>query len=97
MKHSNNKMSIDLIIAKRAVWDMALEPENYLKIVRGELSVDWPSRAFCMARLLECGNWYDVVKILPPKEICALWSEAEPFVRSKTIRLGMEYACRVLQ
>ncbi|SPD74986.1 conserved hypothetical protein [uncultured Desulfobacterium sp.] len=91
-----SKLSIDLILAKRAVWDMALEPEDFLKIVRGELSVDWPSRPFCVARLLESASWYDVVRILSPQEICSMWPEAKHFVRSKSIKLGMEYACRVL-
>jgi len=96
MKKPENK-KIELILAKRAIWDMALQPEDFLKILNGELVVDWPSRPFCVARLLECASWYDVVKVLPPREICSLWPEAQRFVRSKSIKLGMEYACRVLQ
>lgn len=90
-------MHISLTLAKRAVWDMVLSPEDFLLVLQGKLTVDWPSRAFCVARLLECASWYDVVKILPPREICALWPEAQHYVRSRTIKIGMEYACRVLQ
>ena len=92
-----NNTPLGLTLARRAVWDMALQPQEFLKILHGELTVDWPSRPFCVARLLECASWYDVVKILPPQEICALWPEAQRFVRSKSLKLGMEYACRVLQ
>ena len=87
----------ELKLAKRAVWDMALQPEDFLKILRGELALDWPSRPFCVARLLECATWYDVVRIISPREICSIWPEAQHFVRSKSLKLGMEYACRVLQ
>ena len=92
-----NDTSLALTLARRAVWDMALQPQDFLMILRGELTVNWPSRAFCVARLLECASWYDVVRILPPREICALWPEAQRFVRSNSIKLGMAYACRVLQ
>jgi hypothetical protein len=89
--------ALSMAIAKRAVWDIGLEPSDFLAILRGELTRDWPSRAFCVARLLECATWYDVVQVLPPREICALWPEAQHYVRSRSIRLGMEYACRLLQ
>ncbi|MEI6825816.1 MAG: hypothetical protein WCK54_09505 [Desulfuromonadales bacterium] len=85
------------MIAKRAIWDTAISPELFLAIVRGEESCDWPSRAFCVARLLECASWYDVVKIITPREICSLWPDAERYVRTAGIKRGMEYACRVLQ
>jgi len=91
--------SIDLInsIAKRAVWDTNLSPELFLSIIRGEVSLEWPTRAFCVARLLECASWYDVVKIIPPREVCLLWPDAERYARVNGIKRGMEYACRVLQ
>lgn len=91
--------SSDLInsIAKRAVWDTNLSPELFLSIIRGEVNLEWPTRAFCVARLLECASWYDVVKIIPPREICLLWPDAERYVRVNGIKRGMEYACRVLQ
>lgn len=91
--------SIELIntIAKRALWDTNISPDQFLAIIRGEESREWPSRAFCVARLLECASWYDVVKIIAPREICSLWPEAERYVRTTGIKRGMEYACRVLQ
>lgn len=92
----NETETLTDIIAKRAIWDTGLSPDSFLSILRGELAVDWPTRAFCVARLLECSNWFDAVKILAPREICALWPEAEHHVRSRSIKLGMEYACRVL-
>ena len=84
-------------IARRAVWDTHLSPEQFLSIIRGELNLEWPTRAFCVARLLECASWYDVVKIIPPREVCLLWPDAERYVRVNGIKRGMEYACRVLQ
>lgn len=89
--------ALSLKIAKRAVWDLALSPQDFIKILHGELTVDWPTQAFCVARLLECCNWYDATKILPPRDICTLWPEAKRFVRSPSIRLGMEYAYGLLQ
>lgn len=86
----------DLAIARRAVWDTGLSPESFLAIVRGELTLEWPSRPFCVARLLECASWYDVVKIIAPRDICALWPEAERYVRVTSIKQGMDYACRIL-
>ena len=96
-----NNMNADIgaltnIIARRAVWDTDLSPETYLAILRGEISVEWPTRAFCVARLLECSNWFDAVTVLSPQEICKFWPEAERHVRSRSIKLGMEYACRIL-
>ena len=84
-------------IARRSLWDTNISPEQFLAIIRGEENLEWPSRAFCVARLLECANWYDVVKIISPREICSLWPEAERYVRATGIKRGMEYACRVLQ
>lgn len=92
-----NDRELSIKIAKRAVWDMSLPPQDFLRILSGELKIDWPSRPFCVARLLECATWYDAVRIMPPREICSLWPEAERFVRSRSIKLGMEYACRILQ
>ncbi len=95
----SRKQSGDQInrIARRAVWDTNLSPEQFLSIIRGELNLEWPTRAFCVARLLECASWYDVVKIIPPREVCLLWPDAERYVRVNGIKRGMEYACRVLQ
>jgi len=92
-----NNSELSATISKRAVWDLSITPQEFLLILHGELTVSWPSRAFCVARLLECATWYDVVKILSPREICALWPETERYVRSRSIKAGMEYACRVLQ
>lgn len=89
--------STEHIILKRALWDTNISPALFLAILRGEESHDWPTRAFCVARLLECANWYDVVKIIPPRDICSLWPEAQRYVRTTSIKKGMEYACRVLQ
>lgn len=95
MKHEPNNALIETI-AKRAVWDTDLSPVEFLSILRGEMSVEWPTRAFCVARLLECASWYDVVQVMSPEEICSLWPGAERHVRSKAIKKGMDYACRVL-
>jgi hypothetical protein len=96
---SPQTFSAELIntIAKRSLWDTNISPEQFLAIIRGEENHEWPSRAFCVARLLECASWYDVVKIISPREICSLWPEAERYVRATGIKRGMEYACRVLQ
>ncbi len=91
------EVPLALCLAKRAVWDLALPPQDFLRILRGELIVSWPSRAFCAARLLECANWYDAVTVLSPREFCELWPEARQYVRSASLRRGMDYACRVLQ
>lgn len=92
-----NDTPLAMTIAKRAVWDLSLQPQDFLMILRGELTVSWPSRAFCVARLLECASWYDATTILPPREICSLWPDAQRYARSLSIRLGMDYACRILQ
>jgi hypothetical protein len=92
-----NNTHLAMTIAKRAVWDLSMQPQDFLLILRGELTVAWPSRAFCVARLLECANWYDVTTILSPREICSLWPNAQQYVRSLSIRRGMDYACRILQ
>ena len=93
---SSDASSIADMIARRAVWDTELSPDTFLAILRGEITAEWPSRAFCVARLLECSNWFDAVTILPPRVICELWSEAKFHVRSNAIKRGMEYACRIL-
>jgi hypothetical protein len=78
---------IAMTLAKLAVWDIALEPRGFLAILRGELTVDWSLRALYVARLLECSACVDAVQVLTPREICALWPEAQHFVRSRSTRL----------
>jgi len=94
---STSDQNTALTVARRAVWDTGLSPEEFLAVLRGESTPDWPSRAFCVARLLECANWYDVARIMAPRDICAVWPEVRAHVRSDSIRRGMEYVCRVLQ
>ena len=84
-------------ILSQALWDLNLTPEEFLDIIEGRSDRKWPGRAFCAARLLESVNWFDIVKIIKPQKICALWSEAKKFVRVKSIKEGMDFACRVLQ
>jgi hypothetical protein len=50
-----------------------------------------------VARLLESVNWFDIVKIIPPKEICNVWAEAKKYIRVKSIKEGMDFACTILQ
>jgi hypothetical protein len=83
-------------ILRRALWDLVLTPRELLDIVEGRGSRDWPSRGFCVARLLESINWLDLVRIVKPELLCSVWPEARPHVRRPTIREGMDFACRFL-
>ena len=84
-------------ILKQCLWDMNLTPEEFLDIIEGRSRRKWPERAFCVARLLESVNWFDIVKIIEPEKICRLWDEAKRYVRFKSIKEGIDFACRVLQ
>ena len=84
-------------ILSQALWDLTLTPEEFAGIIRGSVVKKWPDRGFCVARLLESVNWFDVVMVFTPKEICPLWDEAKRYVRAKSIREGMDFACRVLR
>ncbi len=84
-------------ILKQCLWDMNLTPEEFLDIIEGRSTRKWPDRAFCVARLLESVNWFDIVKIIEPEKICRLWDEARKYVRFKSIKEGMDFACRILQ
>ncbi|MEW6417685.1 MAG: hypothetical protein AB1480_06145 [Nitrospirota bacterium] len=84
-------------ILKQCLWDMNLTPEEFLAIIEGKSARKWPERAFCVARLLESVNWFDIVKIVEPREICSLWAEARRFVRFNSIKEGMDFACKILQ
>ncbi len=84
-------------ILKQCLWDMNLTPEEFLDILEGRSARKWPDRAFCVARLLESVNWFDIVKIIEPEKICRLWDEARKYVRFKSIKEGMDFACRILQ
>ncbi len=84
-------------ILRQCLWDLKLTPEEFLDIIEGRGTRKWPERAFCVARLLESVNWFDVVKIISPIKICSLWDEAKRYVRFKSIKEGMDFACRILQ
>ncbi len=84
-------------ILKQALWDMTLSPEEFLDIIEGATVRKWPDRAFCVARFLESVNWFDIVKITAPQKICDAWHEARRYVRFKSIRDGMDFACRLFQ
>jgi len=84
-------------ILSQALWDLNLTPEEFLEIIEGKSTREWPDRGFCVARMLESINWFDIVKIIKPKEICNLWGEAKKYVRRKSIKDGMEFACRILR
>jgi len=73
-------------ILKQALWDMNLTPEEFLDIIEGRSTRKWPERAFCVARLLESVNWFDIVKIIEPQKVCSLWAEARRFVRFNSIK-----------
>lgn len=84
-------------ILSQALWDLNLSPEEFLDIIEGRSNRKWPERAFCVARLLESVNWFDIVKIIEPEKICRLWDGARRYVRFKSIIEGMDFACKVLQ
>lgn len=84
-------------IVSQALWDMNLTPEEFLDIIEGKIDKKWPGRGFCVARMLESINWFDIVEIIEPKKICMPWSNAEKYVRVKSIKEGMNFACRTLQ
>ena len=84
-------------ILSQALWDLNMTPEEFEGVIRGVIVKDWPTRGFCVARLLESVNWYDVVKIFSPAELCAVWDEARGYLRSESIRKGMDFACGLLQ
>src|SRR3990170_3007602 len=84
-------------ILSQALWDLKITPEEFLAIIEGKSSKKWPGRGFCVARLLESVNWFDIVKIIEPRKLCSLWKEAKRYVRVKSIKEGMDFACRILQ
>ncbi|MBI5407906.1 MAG: hypothetical protein HZA14_00910 [Nitrospirae bacterium] len=84
-------------ILSQALWDLNLTPEEFLDVIEGRSERKWPDRAFCTARLLESVNWFDIVKVIDPRTICSLWAKAKRYVRLRSIREGMDFACRVLQ
>ena len=84
-------------ILSQALWDLNLTPEEFLEIIKGRSNREWPERGFCVARMLESINWFDIVKIINPKEICRLWAEARRYVRLNSIKEGMDFAFRILR
>lgn len=81
----------------RTLWDTNLTPEQFLAIINGSSTVKWPDRGFCMAQLLESTNWFEIQKVLDPESICKLWHEAKKYIRSNSIKEGMDFACRILR
>jgi hypothetical protein len=84
-------------IITQALWDLNMTPDEFVGVIQGTLERSWPTRGFCVARLLESANWFDIIKIFSPAEICAVWAEAEKYLRSESIRKGMEFACRTIR
>lgn len=84
-------------IIKQCLWDLNLAPDEFIDIIEGYSNRKWPDRAFCVARLLESVNWFDIIKIIEPKKICALWDIAKKHVRLKSIKEGMDFACKLLR
>ena len=84
-------------LISQALWDLNITPEEFLEIIEGRSDKKWPERGFCVARLLESINWLDIVKIIEPRKLCSLWNEAKKYVRLKSIREGMDFACKILQ
>lgn len=84
-------------ILRQCLWDLNLTPEEFLAIIEGRLVKKWPDRAFCVARLLESVNWFKIVKVISPEALCKLWTdEVKKKVRFKTVKEGMDFACRIL-
>ncbi len=85
-------------ILRQCLWDLNLTPEEFLAIIEGRLTRKWPDRAFCVARLIESVNWFEIVQIISPEFLCSLWDEAvKRNVRFKTLKEGMDFACRILR
>ncbi len=85
-------------ILRQCLWDLNLTPEEFLAIIEGRLVKKWPDRAFCVARLLESVNWFEIVQIIDPAFLCSLWDEAtKKKVRFRTLKEGMDFACRILR
>lgn len=84
-------------VLARALWDLTLTPEEFLAIIKGLTTRAWPDRGFCVARLLESANWFEICDIVHPEDICRLWGDARKYVRSNSIREGMDFACRTLR
>ncbi len=83
-------------ILRQCLWDLNLTPDEFLDIIEGRSDRTWPNRAFCVARMLESMNWYDIVKVVEPERLCTLWDAAKRYVRVKSIKEGMDFACRIL-
>lgn len=84
-------------ILRKCLWDLTMTPEEFYDIVKGRSTPAWPSRAVCVARLLEYVNWLRIIKVFDPKEICALWNDdVKKYVRSEATKEGMDFACRIL-
>lgn len=85
-------------ILRQCLWDLNLTPEEFLAILEGRLVKKWPDQAFCVARLLESVNWFKIVDVIEPEQLCRLWTEdAKRMTRFKPLKEGMDFACRVLQ
>jgi hypothetical protein len=84
-------------ILKQCLWDLNLTPEEFLAIIEGGSDRKWPDRGFCVARLLESVNWFDIVKFIEPGLLCLIWNETKRHIRVRSIRDGMDFACRILQ
>ena len=84
-------------ILKKCLWDRPETPEEFYDIIKGRSAPKWPTRAFCVARLINYVNWYRIVKVFKPEEICALWTpEVKRLVRGDYTKEGMDFACRIL-
>jgi len=85
-------------ILRQCLWDLNLTPEDFLAILEGRLAKKWPDQAFCVARLLESVNWFEIVGIIKPERLCSYWTEeARQKVRFKSLKEGMDFACRLLR
>lgn len=84
-------------ILKQCLWDMNITAEEFLAIIEGKSKRHWPEREFCVARLLESVNWFDIVKIIEPAKLCSLWNGAKKHIRTISIKDGMDFACRLLR
>ena len=84
-------------ILKGCLWDYRITPQEFYDVLSGQSTPKWPTKAWCVARLINYVNWYNIVKIFKPEEVCALWTpEARRLVRGKYLIEGMDFACRFL-
>lgn len=72
----------------QALWDMNISPEEFMGIIEGHIVRKWPDRGFCVARFLESVNWFDVTKVIQPRDICGLWGGGREICQKQINKSG---------